>query len=384
MARTRTVSPLAWEDLDLARCSERARLLFFGLLNLADREGRLPDVPPWIRAKLFPYEELEIDSFLDELARMREFSDGSFIERYEVGEKKYIQINNFLKYQKPHPREVASVIPPPGGGGVQIAQSESFYRDKWAHFLKGQIEVQNKVGVVDIETETHVWEVKEGRSLKAAFQQAIAYAQCSGKKAGVILFGHVNEESARTLGEELGVEVRFQLPESESIDDVCTDDSRVMDESCINHTKRVQVKPDQSLPSSSSLPSFPSSPASSKRAPRNGQGAVWWESESGELHCTEEWWERMLEVFDPCPPSVLKETWVRLELYIRARPKDWLPGIEKSKGLEPWVEAKLRQDAANAIRQGKGSGPPLATPMRGTADEVLAEQARKKRERGYG
>jgi len=107
---------LFWEDADLAACSERARLLFLGLLNLADREGRLVDVAPWIRAKLFPYEpDADIDVALEELAGKRKFSPGSFVTRYEVDGKKFLQVNNFAKYQNPHPRESKSEIPPPPG-----------------------------------------------------------------------------------------------------------------------------------------------------------------------------------------------------------------------------------------------------------------------------
>lgn len=103
MARTRTISPLIWEDADFAQLSERARLTFIGLLNLADCEGRLQDDPRWIRIKLRPYEpEVDMDVTLEELAG----GNGKpFVTRYEVDGVKCIQINNFLKYQKPHPNE---------------------------------------------------------------------------------------------------------------------------------------------------------------------------------------------------------------------------------------------------------------------------------------
>lgn len=114
MARSRTLSPLFWEDPDMAACSERARLVFMGLWNLADREGRLLDLPSWIRAKLFPYEQdVDVDASIDELARPRRYSSGSFLSRYEVDGRAYLQINNFRKYQKPHPKEAKSDIPTP-------------------------------------------------------------------------------------------------------------------------------------------------------------------------------------------------------------------------------------------------------------------------------
>jgi hypothetical protein len=58
-----------------------------------------------IKAMLFPYENIEMDGVLNSLI-------GKFIGRYEVSGKRFIQIKNFLKHQRPHVKEVASVFPP--------------------------------------------------------------------------------------------------------------------------------------------------------------------------------------------------------------------------------------------------------------------------------
>lgn len=86
------------------------RLLFQGLWLLADREGRLEDRPRRIHADVFPFDpELKVDTMLDDLADAEE----PFIVRYEVDGRRYIQVVNFAKHQRPNSREAESEIPAP-------------------------------------------------------------------------------------------------------------------------------------------------------------------------------------------------------------------------------------------------------------------------------
>lgn len=107
MARARLLKPGFFLNEELCGLPMAARLLFEGLWCLADREGRLEDRPKRIDASVFPYDDVDINALLDSLA------GAGFIERYEAEGKRYIQITNFLKHQKPHPNEPASNIPPP-------------------------------------------------------------------------------------------------------------------------------------------------------------------------------------------------------------------------------------------------------------------------------
>lgn len=107
--RVRLLKPETFKDEHLAEVSLAARFLFMGLWTLADRDGRLEDRPKWIRAELLPYDAaVDVDGLLNELANPK-----AFIVRYQVDGHKYIQLTNFLKHQKPHPREAASVLPAP-------------------------------------------------------------------------------------------------------------------------------------------------------------------------------------------------------------------------------------------------------------------------------
>ena len=107
--RARNIKPGFFKNDTLAELDFAGRLLFIGLWGLADREGRLEDRPKKIKAEIFPYDDVAVDSFLGELAKR------NFIIRYEVEGECYIQIVHFDKHQNPHPREAPSTIPAPAG-----------------------------------------------------------------------------------------------------------------------------------------------------------------------------------------------------------------------------------------------------------------------------
>lgn len=109
MARVRNIKPSFFKNEDLAECSAFARLLFAGLWTIADREGRLEDRPKRIKADILPYDTVDGEQLLAELAAK------NFIARYEIEGNKYIQILTFTEHQKPHQNEQASVIPAQDG-----------------------------------------------------------------------------------------------------------------------------------------------------------------------------------------------------------------------------------------------------------------------------
>lgn len=114
MARIRYIKHDFFLNESLSQIEPLARLLFIGLWTLADREGRLEDRPVRIRVQVFPYDDLNVDNLLRQL-------EAGFITRYEVDGKKYIQINNFSKHQRPHLRESKSSIPPVSRGKVVLS-----------------------------------------------------------------------------------------------------------------------------------------------------------------------------------------------------------------------------------------------------------------------
>jgi hypothetical protein len=108
MARARTIKPALFKNEVLAELDPLARLLFIGLWTLADREGRLEDRPLRIKAELFPYAtSCDVDTYLSNLCA------AGFVIRYTVAGANYLEIKNFVKHQRPHPKEAASDLPAP-------------------------------------------------------------------------------------------------------------------------------------------------------------------------------------------------------------------------------------------------------------------------------
>lgn len=105
MARTRSIKPGFFHNDELADLDPLARLLFAGLWTVADREGRLYDRPRKIKAAILPYDECDIDAFLNDL------QSRGFINRYLVGAEEIIQVHNWSRHQNPHQKEPPSTIP---------------------------------------------------------------------------------------------------------------------------------------------------------------------------------------------------------------------------------------------------------------------------------
>jgi hypothetical protein len=105
--RARSIKPGVCDNELLGTADPFYTLLFERLWMIADREGRLEDRPLRIKAQAFPYREgLDVEPMLCWL------NANGFIERYQVEGKKYIQVVEFHKHQRPHKNEQESVIPP--------------------------------------------------------------------------------------------------------------------------------------------------------------------------------------------------------------------------------------------------------------------------------
>lgn len=93
------------------------RLLFIGMWTIADKEGRIVDRPKRIHVSCLPYDQVNIDSCLEQLQAK------GFIVRYKVDGEGYIQINNWKRHQTPHHKEANSEIPPLSDANQQDIQS---------------------------------------------------------------------------------------------------------------------------------------------------------------------------------------------------------------------------------------------------------------------
>ena len=84
MARSRIIKPEFFQNEDLVVLPPLARLLFIGLWQLADREGRLEDRPGKIKLAVLPADECDIDDLLRQLA------EKELIVRYQLGSARYL------------------------------------------------------------------------------------------------------------------------------------------------------------------------------------------------------------------------------------------------------------------------------------------------------
>ena len=105
--RARNLKPAFFKDDDLAELPFEGRLLYQGLWCMADREGKLEDRPKRIKAEVFPYDSINVETQLRALVSV------GLIVRYEVAGERYISIPTFLRHQKPHRNEAPSCIPDP-------------------------------------------------------------------------------------------------------------------------------------------------------------------------------------------------------------------------------------------------------------------------------
>jgi len=110
MARIRMIKPEFFDDPDIGELSMAARLLFIGLWTQADKEGRLEADWRRLKARIFPYDDVDIEALAGELHGKNmicRFKTGQAVEKHG-----YVWIRNFTRHQRPHPKEPASLIPP--------------------------------------------------------------------------------------------------------------------------------------------------------------------------------------------------------------------------------------------------------------------------------
>lgn len=107
MPRIRTIKPELWQDEKLAVLDPLTRLVFLGLISMADDAGRLVDNVKSIDGFIFPETEDSAKDALGILARL------SRILRYEASNgQRVIQITNWQRHQRvDHPNKY--VLPPP-------------------------------------------------------------------------------------------------------------------------------------------------------------------------------------------------------------------------------------------------------------------------------
>lgn len=107
MARIRTIKPDFWTDEKVVALSPFARLLFIGLWNFVDDEGRCEFSPTRVKLQILPADDVSISALLDEIRRE------NLVTTYSVENKEYLQVCGFSKHQKVDKRQTSKLPPPP-------------------------------------------------------------------------------------------------------------------------------------------------------------------------------------------------------------------------------------------------------------------------------
>lgn len=105
--RSRIVRPELFYNEFLGQEDPLATVLFVGLWCVADREGRFEWREQKLRAKIFPYREVDMSRLMQTLV------NGEFVARYQHGQDAYGVILNFRRYQSINKNEALSSIPKP-------------------------------------------------------------------------------------------------------------------------------------------------------------------------------------------------------------------------------------------------------------------------------
>ena len=106
MARIRYLKPKFFQNENLADLSFAHRLCYAGLWTQAERPGRLEDRPRRLKAAIFPYDDVDVDALLADLAR------AGFIRRYVAGGVHCLDIPTMAIHQRFRKDEPESALPP--------------------------------------------------------------------------------------------------------------------------------------------------------------------------------------------------------------------------------------------------------------------------------
>lgn len=115
MARKRMLSPEIWESESFGSLSVLAKVLWIGLISLADDDGRGRCSPRLCKSKILPYDvcrEADIDNALLEIGQKMS------VTIYDVESVRYYQLDKWKKWQSIQKPKYSS-IPAPLNDGVK-------------------------------------------------------------------------------------------------------------------------------------------------------------------------------------------------------------------------------------------------------------------------
>ena len=96
MPRIRTIKPEFWDDLKLAKMSRDARLLYIGMWNFADDLGVIIGDPIWIKSRIFPFDQIQVQQFAGWLTDLVKHG---FISLFSYNQEEFYYLPNLTRHQ---------------------------------------------------------------------------------------------------------------------------------------------------------------------------------------------------------------------------------------------------------------------------------------------
>src|SRR5690348_16547850 len=108
--RIRSLKPEMWADEKVGCVSRDARLLFVGLITMADDDGRLRAMPAAILGHVFPY---DLDALKKLAGWIDELAVAGLALPYTVAGHSYIVLPGFERHQVINRRKESTLPSPP-------------------------------------------------------------------------------------------------------------------------------------------------------------------------------------------------------------------------------------------------------------------------------
>lgn len=96
MARIRTIKPKFWDDIKIGRLPRDARLLYIGLWTFADDLGVVIADPLWLKSKIFPYDQIQLQQLE---AWLKVLEETGFISHLTVQSESFYYLPTFSRHQ---------------------------------------------------------------------------------------------------------------------------------------------------------------------------------------------------------------------------------------------------------------------------------------------
>ncbi len=122
MARRRMISPDIWQDPWFGKLTHTEQIFFIGIISNCDDEGRILAESPYLRSRIFIYQDIELLAIDNMLSKFKDTNRNFYL--YNVNGSHYVYLKTWNKYQKPE-HASPSTLPPPPNQSVNDSENQS-------------------------------------------------------------------------------------------------------------------------------------------------------------------------------------------------------------------------------------------------------------------